>query len=51
VIERGRAADHGPSRNIAVGSTLRRHDHAVADLAVPSHANLPGQDNVLADLG
>src|SRR5437899_6016268 len=31
-------------------SALRGHDHAVADFAVPGHAHLPGQDNVLAYL-
>src|SRR5208337_3515132 len=49
VIEGWRAAHHCAGRNIAVGATLRRHDDAVADVAMSSDADLTGENHVLAD--
>src|SRR5208283_2666025 len=43
VIEGGGAAHHRAGRNIAVCATLRRHDDAVADVAVSGDADLTGE--------
>ena len=49
VIERGRAADHGTCRNVAVGAALRGHDDAVADIAVSGNTHLAGKYDVFPD--
>src|SRR5260370_39301505 len=51
MVKRRRAADHRSRLDIAMGPALRRHDYTVADFAMPGHADLTGEDHVLADLG
>src|SRR5260221_2947398 len=51
VVKGGRSADHGTRGDVAVRATLRGHDRAISDFAVPGYTHLPGQDHVLANLG
>src|SRR5438067_7206700 len=51
VIDRGIAADHRSGGNIAGNTGLGSGNSAVANLAMPGNANLPGENHVVAVFG